>query len=173
MSKKLNNLKAYTLMELVIVVVIIGMMVIFAVPAFDKYGKNQAFSQKIEEVQALISQTQTFAKNPEKDVLMYETVSDPANKFVLKRCLQVSAGRCSSVAGEFSVVKEVALLPSEVRQISGTTESYLACPTNLGTPCATNSADKFSFRDTDVSSSLKTVDYTIKISPFIISSRRF
>lgn len=170
MSKKLNNLNAYTLMELVIVMVIIGMMVIFAVPAFDKYGKNQAFSQKIEEVQALISQTQTFAKNPEKNVLMYEIVGESTNKFVLKSCSIPVAGHCSS---GFSVVKEVTLLPNEVRQVAvAGAEPYLACSTDHSTGCAT-SAETFIFHDSDVSSLYKTVEYTINTSPFNISSRRF
>jgi prepilin-type N-terminal cleavage/methylation domain-containing protein len=169
MHQELNKSAAYTLVELVIVIVILAIVVVFAVPAFSAYGKEQAFSQKIEEVEALMNQTYSLSRNPEKNVLLYELITDNANKkFLLKRCFKLSGSRCSSVSTDYSIVKEVPLLNSET--IQNTSASYLACPSNPSLSCGFDTANEFSFIDSDVSTN-SVASFTIS-NPLAINPQR-
>lgn len=57
--------KAFTLIELLIVIAIMVLMVAFAVPQFQKYGKRSALSSKAEEFKLLIENAYQYSKNPE------------------------------------------------------------------------------------------------------------
>ena len=158
--------KAYTLLELTIVIIIMALVAVLAIPASARYGNSQAYDQKAAEVKELMNQAYTLSRNPEKDVLTYSiAVNSGGTEFVLKRCFQIddpSTMACSESPRASEVVARIALLESEIIQ-SG---AYLNCSTDPQTNCVTSGL--FSFRDDKVTSS---VSYAIQ-TPFQVISNR-
>lgn len=160
-----KNKKAYTLIELAVIIVIIAILATMAIPAFSNFGKKQDFNQKAEEIKQLMDQTYLLSRNPEKDALSYELVGDNTstpNKFVLKKCTGMDnvTFRCS--AGQSSLVKEVKLLDGQSIQNSTSIDPYLACSSNPSDGCKSTS---ISILDSNIP---KTIIYTIQ-TPFSVS----
>lgn len=63
MNCKINR-KAFTLIEILVTLSIIVVMVVVAVPSFEKYGKKTQFKQKMNELNSVINSTYLNAKNP-------------------------------------------------------------------------------------------------------------
>jgi prepilin-type N-terminal cleavage/methylation domain-containing protein len=58
--------KAFTLIELLIVIALILMTVVFGVPAFNKYGNNAEVSSTAEQIQATIEKAYSSSTTPPK-----------------------------------------------------------------------------------------------------------
>jgi len=159
--------KAYTLIELAVIIVIIAVLATMAIPAFSNFGKKQDFNQKAEEIKQLMDQTYLLSRNPEKGALSYELVSDNTgtlSKFVLKKCKAdiMADYRCNSNSSEYEVVKTVSLLENQT--VQGNNDSYLACSSNPSDGCKSTS---ISILDSNISSN-NTIFYTIG-TPFSVS----
>lgn len=58
--------KAFTLIELLIVVVIIVLFAVVSIPFFDRYGSRAELDAKAEEVRMTIEKAHTFSQSPEQ-----------------------------------------------------------------------------------------------------------
>jgi type II secretory pathway pseudopilin PulG len=160
--------KAYTLLELIVILIIIGILSVLAIPSFMNYGKKQALSQKADEVKQLIDQAHILSQNPEKDALSYEVFADKGsspNKFVLKKCkANIQANfRCNSDSAYFDEIKTVSLFDGQIIQ-DPTNDSYLACP---GGPKGSCQSTIITIFDSNITTR-NTISYTIK-TPFSVS----
>ena len=157
--------KAYTLLELIVILIIIGILSVLAIPSFMNYGKKQALSQKADEVKQLIDQAYILSQNPEKDALSYEVFADKGsspNKFILRKCKTSTQTnfRCNSNSEE---IKTVSLLDGQIIQ-DPTNDSYLACPAGPKGSCQSTIITIF---DSNITTR-NTISYTIK-TPFSVS----
>ena len=112
MSKK----RAYTLVELMIVMAIIALMAVLAVPAFASYGRKQAVAQKSNEIVGLLKRGYVLSKNPDKDILSYQ--------------ITVVTGAVNSVFLKSSGSTTV----QEVTHITADNGETLLCPNTSGCP---------------------------------------
>lgn len=69
--------KAFTLIELLVTVSIVLVLAVISIPAASNYGDKMAFANQINQIESLIGQTATRAKNPEKGITSYRfTIED-------------------------------------------------------------------------------------------------
>ncbi|HOX41884.1 MAG TPA: prepilin-type N-terminal cleavage/methylation domain-containing protein [bacterium] len=94
-------MKAYSLIELLIVVSIIGMMAVFGIPSYQRYGKVSQFRDKTEEIKNLVERTYYLAKNPEgNDVTEYTLKIKTSNLTLYKSGSTAPISVISSAPGE-------------------------------------------------------------------------
>lgn len=171
MFSSTEKLKAYTLIELIIVVVIVGLLAAITIPLYANYGGRQVYKQKVEEVGALINQTYYLSKNPEKDVQAYELTGDNDSNYYLRRCFNLvldSGGTLRCDASNNQVVKQVGLLRNEtIQRDKSQADPFLICYTDPNKSCIYNTANKFSFVDNN-SSVNRAVSYSIT-TPFAVT----
>lgn len=60
----LRSKKAFTLIELLIVIAIILVMAVTAIPLYQNYGANQSVVLKAEEIQAMLDRAYAYSQNP-------------------------------------------------------------------------------------------------------------
>jgi len=113
----LKKLRAYTLIELLMVMTIIGMMAVLAVPAFATYSRKEEVAQKASDVVALLKRGYILSKNPDKNVSFYQ--------------ITVATGDINSVfltssTGSGSTPEQVDKVTGEKNQIFN---CRLGCPT--------------------------------------------
>ena len=119
--------KAFTLIELMITMTIVAMMLVVAVPGFEKYGKKSEFKSRVAEVKALIDQAGVSAKNPEQNVERYVIrVDSSAPKKV---------GLYKTNDDPSNLIKEVALPSDYTLTIQGNTYPYLVFNSQLDFTC--------------------------------------
>lgn len=82
----LRKLKGYTLIELIVVIAIIGVMTVFAIPAFARYGKNSDFNQKVDEIKILFDQGYLLSKNPENSQIVQYEIGFNTDYVYLQSC---------------------------------------------------------------------------------------
>ena len=111
----LNQRRAYTLIELLIVIAIIGLMAVLAVPAFASYTRKVAVAQKADDVVALMKRAYTLSKNPDNGGLSYQiTVETGTNSVFLK----------SSNGGSLE----------QVDKVTADSDQIFNCPNSSGCP---------------------------------------
>jgi prepilin-type N-terminal cleavage/methylation domain-containing protein len=122
----------YTLVELVIVIAIIGLLAVFGIPAFERYGNYSKLDQKSEEVKQFIAKTQLLARNPENtDIKNYIFVIN-GSTFEIQKCEtdSIGIGDCTITdnlnnQAEFSIQRHL----TDPAQ-------YLVCPTAPDKKCS-------------------------------------
>jgi prepilin-type N-terminal cleavage/methylation domain-containing protein len=77
---------AYTLVELLVVMSIIGLLVAFGVPAFDRYGRISVYNQKKDEIKSVLDQVYLLARNPESIEIVSYKATISGNTVVIKGC---------------------------------------------------------------------------------------
>lgn len=79
MIRHLAKSKAFTLIELLIVIAIILLMATAAIPAYQNYGAKQEVTMKAEEIKALIDRAEAYSKNPAQNnnCAMVNLAADP------------------------------------------------------------------------------------------------
>lgn len=78
--------RAYTLVELLVVMSIIGLLVAFGVPAFDRYGRISVYNQKRDEIKSVLDQVYLLARNPESIEIVSYKATISGNTMVIKGC---------------------------------------------------------------------------------------
>ena len=137
-------MKAYSLIELLVVVSIIGMLAVFGIPAFGRYGKVAQFRDKTEEIKGLIERTYYLAKNP-------------SGNGIASYSLRVDAGNLLLSATEAGTILPVSSVSMESGQSvvgGGTT-----CPTVTPVTCI---PQPITFDDTGIK---KRVIFTTTFNP--------
>lgn len=90
--------KAFTLIELIIVIAIITLMAVLAVPAFDNYGARNDLDMKAEEIKLYIETAYKQAQSPIKDTngtAIIITQSSPPSIDVVSAKFSGSAVPCN------------------------------------------------------------------------------
>jgi prepilin-type N-terminal cleavage/methylation domain-containing protein len=168
--------KGYTLFELIIVMAIMALLIVIAIPAYNNYGKKQAFRQKTEEMKELINQAYLYSRNPQKEVARYEIIPSSSDKKV--SLVSCGSGEVDTVTGTcltYQTVKEVTLTDkSDVLSCAtapGTgTVCYALFPADSSQTCTINTTPSgvlFSFSNSDAQ---KNAIINIKTDPFSVSA---
>ncbi|MCX6808510.1 MAG: type II secretion system protein [Candidatus Berkelbacteria bacterium] len=77
--------RAYTLIELLVVISIMALLLAAGVPAFRSMNDKSNFADKVEEITAMMNQTNILALNPENsEVANYQLVFD-SQKVTLRK----------------------------------------------------------------------------------------
>ncbi|MCL5410330.1 MAG: prepilin-type N-terminal cleavage/methylation domain-containing protein [Patescibacteria group bacterium] len=118
--------KAFTLIELMITMTIIAMMLVVAVPGFEKYGKKSSLKLKAAEIGALINQASTMAKNPEQNISRYLIKVDSSAKTV---------GLYRADDSTSNLIKEIAVPTDYTLAIQGNSNPYLVFNSQLDFTC--------------------------------------
>ncbi|MDO8443912.1 MAG: prepilin-type N-terminal cleavage/methylation domain-containing protein [bacterium] len=168
--------RAYTLIELMVVVAIILMLTAFGLPMFKKYQQVTEFSQKTEEVKGLFNSAQAMALTPENTQIYSYRINYDKNLIPLSKYLLVSCpdSACTSP----TTVNTVSLLQGEAIQMPSGPPSgqgwILDCRTLLTdgkpTDCTFNSTTTpafFTFIDTNIDPN-KMATFTASNNPFRI-----
>ena len=157
------NKKAFTLTEILIVISIIGLFVVFAVPAFDKYGRNSDFREKADEVRLLINQTYILSQNPASiDIQSYHFYAVDNQTFRLESIQFSTLANSTPVP---TTIKEVKLIDSGESFTSAPTNNNnhyeLTCPTTRGQLCnlSKNGATGLDLIDNKVSVAANTAHF--------------
>jgi|GEM_PF-1274119 len=108
------KLKAYTLVELLVVMIIIGLLAAFGIPAFLRYGRHTEANQKAEEIRSLFDEAKSLSLNPENTLVTsyrvyYDNTDTSKPKYILKSCFSDGSDNCASSKD----VREVVLLEGE------------------------------------------------------------
>lgn len=116
---------AYTLLELIVVVAIIGLLAAFGIPAFSRYGRVTEAKQKTAELKELVTQARNLAQNPENSFVdsyrvFYDLSANPG-KYALKSCRKVGIDACdtSIQIREVKLIKEQSIeVPADGDSVS-------------------------------------------------------
>lgn len=170
----MSSQRAYTLIELIIVIAIIMMVTALGLPAFARYQHLTEFSQKTEEVKELFSLARSMALSPATPSITsyqvhYDSVGSP-NKFTVVSC--TGNGTCDTP----QEVARVSLLSGQSIQVLPTNESsdgqVFSCQTLLvggKLICAQNPViSTISFLDSNTSVE-RAADFIVKYDPFMIT----
>jgi prepilin-type N-terminal cleavage/methylation domain-containing protein len=163
--------KAYTLIELLVAMGIMGLLLTVGIPSFSGFNNSINFKDKVDEVNSLINQTYLMSRNPDSLSTVQYQVSvdvDDSTKLNLSNCIEVDA--VSGLCINDNVIKTVTLSAGEEFQAGtfGLGESYIVCPTNLEKSCVIGSNPvTFSIMDSRVS---KQADFTAETGPFKVKT---
>jgi len=122
----------YTLLELLVVIVIIGLLAAFGIPAFAKYGRATEASQKAEEINELFNQVRSLSLNPENtNVTSYRISFDKSTLskhfYVLKSCVKTESDDCT---GSIEI-RKITLLKEQSILLSVSGSWLVDCKTKL------------------------------------------
>jgi prepilin-type N-terminal cleavage/methylation domain-containing protein len=175
---------AYTLVELIVVVAIVGLLAAFGIPAFSRYGRVTEAHQKTDEIKELVTQMRNLAQNPENSLvdsyrIYYTLGTSPAlDKYVLKSCRDDGLGNACGVE---NTIKEAKMIKDQDILLTGgadPTDWVLSCSTTIvdgKVNCQQNtnilaSGNNFAFPVlTDYNSNVETrLDFQITLDPFKI-----
>lgn len=162
--------KAYTLIELLIVITIITMLTALGLPAFAKYQHVTEFTQKAEEVKGLFYTAHAKALTPDNTTITsyqihYNNSSVP-NKYSL-----VSCSGAVSICDNQTVVNDVVLLKKQTIQQAPPAANgwFLSCNTLLSggkVTCTLNpGVSSITFRDDNIDPS-RIDKFIISLDPF-------
>jgi len=82
--KKIKNTKAFTLIELLAVIIILGILMIIAIPSVTSYINNSRKSAYIDTAKQVIASTRNFVN--EGKVGMYDT---SATYYIPTKCIKI------------------------------------------------------------------------------------
>lgn len=91
--------KAFTLIEIVIVISIIIIMAVLAVPAFDRYGARNELDGKAEEIKTFIETAYKQAQSPQKGVNGSSIMIKPLE--IYEKVALYSGGRTCDYDGSY------------------------------------------------------------------------
>jgi len=96
--KKIKNTKAFTLIELLAVIIILGILMIIAIPSVTSYINNSRKSAYIDTAKQVIASTRNFVN--EGKVGMYDT---SATYYIPTKCIKIENGtEAKTPYGEFT-----------------------------------------------------------------------
>jgi hypothetical protein len=122
-------------------------MTAFAIPSFSYFGKQQSFSQKVEELKLLMNKTYLSARNPELGVIAYSVQNKDENAFVLKKCFDDTCYDDNS-----EVVETISLSKDQSIYCTGSANScFLKCSTNVAEKCEIGIGSSWSVWDGAIS----------------------
>lgn len=153
------------MVELVIVVALIGLLAVFAIPAFERYGNYSKLEQKGEEIKEFIKKTELLARNPESTEIKQYVLVVNGNNFEIKGCRVKIISDISADCGTTDQLNVSPGNPSEyainLSQEIIPPSAYITCPTTPGEKCVQPSSVMSVFN----SNSSRTVEFEIKTNP--------
>lgn len=96
--------KAFTLIEIVIVIAIVALMAVAAIPSFNNFGARQELNNKADEIRMIFEKA--YARSVSPEVGNNQHIVEVRNGSIIYASRYCSAGGCALVSSETTLLSE-------------------------------------------------------------------